>query len=82
VFLLPYYAQYLGNEHVVNRRVYTQKGTHIVTSEFKKTTIEIESVTTTGSAFASSCEGSVFVPAKIVEQSDVQEGDIIYATIR
>jgi hypothetical protein len=53
-----------------------------VTSEFKKTTIEIESVTTTGSAFASSCEGSVFVPAKIVEQSDVQEGDIIYATIR
>ena len=51
-------------------------------SEWKKTTIEIESVTLSGSAFASSSEGNVFVPARMIEVSDVREGDIIFATLR
>ena len=51
-------------------------------SNWKKTTIEIESVTLQGSAFASSSEGNVFVPARMIEVSDVREGDIIFATLR
>ena len=53
-----------------------------MSSEFKKAVIEIESVTITGSAFASSSEGSVFIPARIIEQADAREGDIYFATFR
>jgi len=53
-----------------------------MTTNWKKLSIEIENVTVSGSAYASSNEGTVFVPKHIAEDADVCEGDIIFSTVR
>ena len=53
-----------------------------MTTNWKKISIEIESVTVSGSAYASSEDGTIFVPKHIAQEFDVKTGDIIFATVR